>query len=62
MISLSDSRLAFYAGLGFLGGFNERFARDMLSSSAQSMLARSKEEPEEEEEEEEEEEKPADGG
>jgi hypothetical protein len=35
-----DSKLGFYAALGFLAGFNERFAQDMLSQSAQSALSR----------------------
>jgi hypothetical protein len=32
-----DAQLPFYAGVGFLAGFNERFAQDMLVSSARSL-------------------------
>jgi|GEM_PF-3913900 len=36
----TGNRLAFYAVLGFLAGFNERFAQDMLVSSAGQLGAR----------------------
>jgi len=32
-----DSRLPFYAAVGFLAGFNERFAQDMLVASARPL-------------------------
>jgi hypothetical protein len=32
-----DSRLPFYAAVGFLAGFNERFAQDMLAGSARPL-------------------------
>lgn len=35
------SNLAFYAALGFLAGFNERFAQDMLSNTARAVLSKS---------------------
>ncbi len=33
----SDSNLAFYAAIGFLAGFNERFAQDMIVGSARRL-------------------------
>ena len=33
----AGSELAFFAGVGFLAGFNERFAQDMLASSGRGM-------------------------
>lgn len=33
-VTVSDAPLAFYTGIGFLAGFNERFAQDMLAGSA----------------------------
>jgi hypothetical protein len=32
-----DHQLAFYAAIGFIAGFNERFAQDMLAGSAQQL-------------------------
>jgi hypothetical protein len=32
--------LAFYASVGFLAGFNERFAQDMVAGSAQQLNQR----------------------
>jgi hypothetical protein len=34
-----DERLGFYAALGFVAGFNERFAQDMLVGSARRLTA-----------------------
>jgi hypothetical protein len=36
----TDNALAFYAVLGFLAGFNERFAQDMLVTSAAQLNAK----------------------
>lgn len=35
----TDKPLAFYAAVGFLAGFNERFAQDMFAGSAKKLLA-----------------------
>jgi hypothetical protein len=35
----TDAPLAFYAAVGFLAGFNERFAQDMFAGSAKRLLA-----------------------